>query len=241
MNMFEVNVTQTDCPHVHTSRKFQDIFILIMNTEVHRKKQTMFTLFYSADSDELSDALKYFASQPEVEDFSLASRKENVASALYKIDQTSLHRRIRQTGLRVHPMIVHKGVEKWFIICDEESLLTEELLSDELTVVLSLKRLGTLEFFERYLAELYRLNFIDIFSEISPEERKILDTAIEKGYFEWPRRIRLTDLGNELKMPKSTLSYHVRRIEKKVAKFMSGDVTRLPKTPVEEEGKVEVN
>lgn len=223
MNIFEVEVTQTDCPHVHTSSKFPGTYILIMNTEDLSGTQTMFSIFYSADSTQLAEALKYFSEQPEVSDFILTSRKENIASVMYKTHKTSLFKKVTMTGFRIHPVVVHRGVERWFVICGGGENLDEEFINDNFTIVLSLKRLATFEFFEKYLAGLYGLNFIDIFSEISDEDRNILSKAVENGYFDWPRRIKLSDLGKNLNIPKSTLSYHVRKIEKKVVQIMDSN------------------
>lgn len=57
---------------------------------------------------------------------------------------------------------------------------------------------------------------------ISPEQRAALDAAAEHGYYEQPRGIELDDLAASLDIPRSTLSYRLRRAEAELAEaFLS--------------------
>ena len=49
------------------------------------------------------------------------------------------------------------------------------------------------------------------------EQREALAKAVERGYYETPRRIELTDLADELEVPRSTLSYRLRRAQAALA------------------------
>lgn len=50
------------------------------------------------------------------------------------------------------------------------------------------------------------------------EQRETLREAIEHGYYETPRDITVSELSDELDIPKSTLSYRLRQIEAQLAK-----------------------
>ncbi|MCS7121308.1 MAG: helix-turn-helix domain-containing protein [Archaeoglobaceae archaeon] len=52
--------------------------------------------------------------------------------------------------------------------------------------------------------------------EITFREEEILKIALEKGFFDYPKRIKLEDLANELEISPSTLSEIVRRGLKKI-------------------------
>lgn len=55
------------------------------------------------------------------------------------------------------------------------------------------------------------------------EQREALLAAVEHGYYETPRRIDLTDLAGSLGVPRSTLSYRLRRAEAALAReFVAG-------------------
>ncbi|MDS0474173.1 helix-turn-helix domain-containing protein [Natrinema sp. 1APR25-10V2] len=53
--------------------------------------------------------------------------------------------------------------------------------------------------------------------ELPPEQRDALRAAVDRGYYETPRRIDLSDLAEELEIPRSTLSYRLRRAEAHLA------------------------
>ena len=52
---------------------------------------------------------------------------------------------------------------------------------------------------------------------LSREQRAALRAAVERGYYETPRRIDLSGLAEELELPRSTLSYRLRRAEAELA------------------------
>nr|WP_232423936.1 helix-turn-helix domain-containing protein [Haladaptatus paucihalophilus] len=54
-------------------------------------------------------------------------------------------------------------------------------------------------------------------------QRAALKVAIENGYYETPRQIKLDDLADQLDMPRSTLSYRLRQAEAKLARGYIGE------------------
>ncbi|WP_247000049.1 helix-turn-helix domain-containing protein [Halosolutus gelatinilyticus] len=62
--------------------------------------------------------------------------------------------------------------------------------------------------------------------ELPDEQREALRAAVERGYYETPRRIELSDLADELDVPRSTLSYRLRRAEASLAStFVAEDAS----------------
>lgn len=55
-------------------------------------------------------------------------------------------------------------------------------------------------------------------SGIPAEQREALTAAVNRGYFETPREVALDDLARELGLPRSTLSYRLRRATAELAK-----------------------
>ncbi len=54
-------------------------------------------------------------------------------------------------------------------------------------------------------------------TEIRPEQREILELAVERGYFETPREVTLDALAADLELPRSTVSYRLRRATAELA------------------------
>lgn len=130
MRLYQMDVTQTDCPHVKTSSKFPSIYIIIMNTQFRANYQNMFTIFYSYDPVELEKGIDYFTTRERVQDFELISKRDNIISTYYKYTTTSLFKTIREVGFRLHPMIVHKGIERWYFISEEDREVTEDSINE---------------------------------------------------------------------------------------------------------------
>lgn len=53
---------------------------------------------------------------------------------------------------------------------------------------------------------------------LSVDQREALHTAVTHGYYETPRQVDLSALADYLDIPRSTLSYRLRRAEAELAK-----------------------
>ncbi|MDB2275799.1 helix-turn-helix domain-containing protein [Halorubrum ezzemoulense] len=53
---------------------------------------------------------------------------------------------------------------------------------------------------------------------LSPEQEAALRAAVEHGYYESPREVDVSDLADHLDVPRSTLTYRLRRAEEHLAK-----------------------
>lgn len=64
---------------------------------------------------------------------------------------------------------------------------------------------------------------------LSPEQQAALDAAVEHGYYESPRRVDVSDLADHLDVPRSTLTYRLRRAEEYLAKeYVSRERSDVP-------------
>lgn len=88
----------------------------------------------------------------------------------------------------------------WSVICDDKSFLSLMRMLDEAEVDFEIVYKGKPG--ER--------------SEVTYREEEILRIALEKGYFDFPKRIKLEDLANHFGVAPSTLSEILRRGQKKV-------------------------
>lgn len=59
-----------------------------------------------------------------------------------------------------------------------------------------------------------------IFPKLSKKQKQVLDLAIKKGYFEFPRKINLQGLANKLSLSKQTIQQHLRIAEKKLIPYL---------------------
>ncbi|MEF8882532.1 MAG: helix-turn-helix domain-containing protein [Halapricum sp.] len=64
-------------------------------------------------------------------------------------------------------------------------------------------------------------------AELSPEQEAALRAAVEHGYYESPRAVDVGELAAHLDVPRSTLTYRLRRAEEQLAKGYVSE-SRLP-------------
>jgi len=225
MAVTEICITQTDCPHVSVTSLYPSIYILIMNTQYVNEMQNMFSVFYCIDPDELERAIAYFSRHRLIKNFTLLSKKRGIATTYYQLVPTSMFRRMDPHGFRIHPVVVHSGVEKWFFITNAGQTINASDINDRYTKVISMRKLRQEEFLSSYPEVFSELHLIEVLSEMSDKDMDLLKAAFSQGYFSWPRNINLTELSRKLNMSKSTLSYHFRNIERKLVSAFSGSFT----------------
>jgi len=115
--------------------------------------------------------------------------------------------------IQTHPVIQKTdGTEEWEIAAWEKQPLIEIL-----------ERLP--EEFEIKLKSIKQEKLDDIFlphimPKLSEKQKHVIEHAIKRGYFNYPRKTNLGKLAKELKLSKSTTQQHLRAAEKKLIPFL---------------------
>jgi len=154
---------------------------------------------------EIDSIMNIIKGHPSVMDFNLVEKKDNKMKFNVKTkDPYLLHGAVKCGVLIDFPVKVEDGYAYWNLISTRESI--DELLSlfEELGLNFELLRIGNSD--------------VDLDNEkytLSLEEMHILEEAINRGFFDIPRKISLEELGNILDKSKSTLSVQLRKIIKK--------------------------
>lgn len=60
-----------------------------------------------------------------------------------------------------------------------------------------------------------------IVPNLSSQQKKVLDLAIEKGYYNYPRKIKVEDLAKILNISRSTCQFHLAKAEAKMIPFLA--------------------
>lgn len=219
VNVYNVTIGQDDCPHTYITSKIPDLMIFIMNTSDDTGGyQKTFSIFISKNEEELSEALSMLKKYPNVRDISILGVKGTTMSLTYSFPRTSAYKSIRKIGFRLHPVVIRGGQEKWFFVSGEDNVLTEtkHRLNDTVTKLISLKRLTTHDFINSYSKLFNEIWKIRIDSQTGGKGSQIIAEALRAGYYDWPRQSSLSNLSKSINMPRSTLTYRLRKVEKKV-------------------------
>ncbi|MBU0459365.1 MAG: helix-turn-helix domain-containing protein [Nanoarchaeota archaeon] len=108
------------------------------------------------------------------------------------------------------------GTEHWEMACwDKEPLMQIlERLPKEFKI--KLKSIKKSKIDEIFLPH--------IMPKLSDKQKEVIQLAVKRGYYNFPRKINLNGLAKELKLSKPTLQQHLRIAEKKVVPFLTENI-----------------
>jgi len=150
---------------------------------------------------------------PEVEDYRIMSKKRySMIMAVTKSLCEFYEYTLSSGRFTFFPYVLKSGRRVFYMVSPENhsSVLSRLSMHGK---VLSFEKVS----FETAIRETSLLGLnIAAGEAITPSQRAILVEAIKRGYYEWPRKISLTELAREFGISKATLSEHLRRGEQKL-------------------------
>jgi predicted DNA binding protein len=149
------------------------------------------------------DALKTI--QKEIESFAQVEEVEILESGYAKIvinsSEFPLARLIHEAGaFYVYPIKFCEGREVCTIVFENKEKLQAVLKNlDDWRIV----RIGN-------------VNIQFDLEDLTPQQLRAVNLAIEKGYFEIPKKVNLKELSTQMKISRTTFLEHLRKAEKKI-------------------------
>jgi len=214
-HILELSIKQTDCPHPILTSKIKGLSIIVLNTiRSEDGRQTNFSIFHSPSVEKTRDAIKKLKNFPKLEVQEVIGSKGQLFSAIYTFPSTSAFHRLTLKGFRLYPIIARDGVEKWFFYQENDEEKSFTWVNDSTTTLVDGRRLSVSEFYDFYVQLFLGIWMDSQQNNLSELDGLILGNAIKAGYFNWPRDLTLSDLSKRLSLPKTTLAYHLRKVEK---------------------------
>ncbi len=216
--ILELSISQTDCPHPVLTSRMRGLSILVMNTvRVSKNVQMNFSIFRAPNQKGTKEAINMLSKFPELEIHEVVGIKKQLFSAIYSFPTTSALYRLSEFGFRLYPLFAKDGLEKWFYHLTEENITPLlSSINDETTKLVEWRKLSISEFYETYthlFLDMWRIHQVE---DLPASNRQILEKAVLEGYYDWPRKISLSGLSDDLMLPKATLSYRLRKAEKEL-------------------------
>lgn len=115
--------------------------------------------------------------------------------------------------IHFEPVIWHKDGWEEFRVASTDRENLEKMIS----VGESKYKFNLLKFKKE---KLKNFGFLTMFPELTKKQEEILDIALEKGYYEYPRKISLDKLTKSTKTSFSTIQEHIRKAENKILNFV---------------------
>lgn len=155
-----------------------------------------------ADPAALPDLLSETEDHPAIDSLSLLREAGDEALLQFETKRPTLLTAVRESGVPLEfPFEVRNAEAEWEVTAPRESLSTLGEWFDERGI----------SFEVVYVRESRPDD-----SLLTDDQRDLLATALEAGYYATPREITLTELAAELDLAKSTLSERLHRIESAV-------------------------
>ncbi|WP_162008555.1 helix-turn-helix domain-containing protein [Vulcanisaeta thermophila] len=129
-----------------------------------------------------------------------------------------LHPLIKHGATPLLPIIALPNAESFIFLHHDKSTI------DEIIDEISHKNKNKLEYFDYKRisngSEIMRIitkNFNEIYLyDLDDYERKVLKIAINMGYFDWPKRVKIDEIARELGVSKPMISYYLRKASRNI-------------------------
>ena len=191
--------------------KFHDIRMEIINFLPYDLEKSIGNAVIEIMHYNIDSILRIIKNHPSVFEFSVLEREENKVKFNVKTMDPFLLYGVIKCGVLVNfPVSVRDGYAYWRLVSTRKRIDELLILFENKNINFELLRIGNSP---------YELD--EDKSKLSLEESKVLDKAINLGFFEVPRSISLEELANKLGKSKSALSVMLRKIIKKKIVFES--------------------
>ena len=216
-----MDMEQYDCPFIDTTDDHEVAFSAIQ-WDFDRVEQRLETRMVVEGSDRsaLDAGLGALDDHPNMRDYRLLTRRDNVARIRTVIEETDAMGTIRENGGYVTgPFYIDEGSEVWHVGFDG--------VEEADTTLSELERGNEYDVLERKNTELPEMQgfvqnagaamtLIEGCRDLSNVERETLETAVSDGYFESPRGATLGTLADEFGVSKPAVSKNLRRGQQKM-------------------------
>ena len=230
------NIIQYDCPVVWLVEHLRDAKIIVTGAnvaEISRGYEKIYVVLLG-DDEVISKALDKIGSYNLVRSYEVIQKKKNFVKIQMNIDKTkTMETSVFLDATPLAPWIAKEGYERWTLGFHSKKQLNEfvsrvnEFDYIEKSIVEEIPDELVAEFSMNYLAA---LNLLTVeLSKLTSKQLSLIRKALESGYYEWPRKINIVELSEELGVSRAAVTKLLRRAEKRI---ISSTLKYLSKTSV---------
>lgn len=155
-----------------------------------------------------------------VEQYGLPGGDETVVT-LYlraRLDEyTPLQTLMYEGFLPIGPTVLEGGRERFDLLLSDRDELSRAVAVLESFGPVTLERVSS-SFSRQVLPSV--AGWQELLASFPPRQRRVVQTAFDRGYYEIPRETTLESIANELDITKTTASTHLRKAERKMVAFL---------------------
>jgi predicted DNA binding protein len=211
-----MDMEQYDCPFIDTTAE-EGVRFSAYQWDFDRKRRALETrlIVGGNDRDELDAGLRALREHPNMHDYVLIARQDDVAQIRTVIDETDAMRTIRgNDGYITGPFHIEDGSEIWHVGFDRANTADDTLAELERNNEYDVVERDDVQF--PNLQQLVQnagaaMTLIEGTQDLSDVEQRTLERAVDDGYFETPRDATLGELAEEFDVSKPAVSKNLRR------------------------------
>lgn len=227
-----MDMEQYDCPFIDTTAD-HEVSFAAYQWDFDRKRRELETrqIVDGSSRGALEAGLDALREHPNMHDYVLLSKRENVAHIRTTIAETAAMRTIRNNdGYITGPFYIEAGSEIWHVGFD-----TDEGADDTLAELERNNEYRVVERESRRFPDMQQLvqnagaamTLIQGCRNLSDTERRTLERAAHGGYFETPRKADLGALADEFDVSKPAVSKNLRRGQQKLLEHITEAMEKL--------------
>ena len=187
-------------------KNYRDVEIDILNFLPYDFEKNIGNVIFEIRHYRAEKIIENVKAHPSVSEFSVLEKEENRVIFNIKTKNPDLLYGIIKCGVLIEfPVKAREGIMEWKLISTRKRIDDLLIFLEQKGIDFSLLRIGTAPYFLDN----------DNKNKLSFEESKILNAAINSGFFEVPRRISLEAFAESLGKSKSHTSVLLRKIIKK--------------------------
>mgnify|MGYP001772869788 CR=1 FL=1 len=212
------DIVQYDCPVVWLTERVDGSSILVVGANVSEIRSGYEKIYVVILGDEaaVSTSIKKLDSMSSVKRYEVIQRKRRYAKLSMLIDKTkTMEATVNHDAFPLATWVALDGSERWTLgfhtlrqLREFMSRVSEYDYIEEYRIV---------EIPEHFLALDY-VRILSLFSEgmrrLTDRQVKLLSTAANLGYYDWPRRANVSRLARELGISRVAVAKMLRRAEK---------------------------
>ena len=207
----KLRIKHEDCVIGRRCKRFNVISIGVPFNSYKEGDKEYFSHFETLVGDEsaIGRFIEDLKDDPAIHDL------EVQGNSIFFVNEVPLQQKIPTTHYNpkiffIKPVVVDiKGYESWEIGSWNEQILREFIVNLQ-------KEHFEVKILKIENAKLNNIYFPQIMPSLTKGQRRALELATQRGYYDFPRKVELKDLAKEVGISLSTYREHLRRAEKRI-------------------------
>lgn len=217
-----LDIVQYDCPVVRLVELLKDVKLIVTGANVANINEGYEKIYVvmMGDKDLINKSLDMVQRIRFVKHYNVLQRKDEYAKVYMYISKTwTMENSVRLDAMPLAPWVAKDGIERWTL-----GILSKKQLDEFLSRVKErdyIEKMKIDEVADDTIATLafnylQLVNLTNEIGKLTKSQLNLLNMALESGYYEWPRKINIMNISQELRVSRAAVAKLLRRAEKRV-------------------------